>query len=262
MCIIVKSQQVTIVDSLDNKPIPYTKIISSENLFLTDSLGVYNFEKFPTEEVSVHSAGYEIKKLKLNSEIIQLTPKINNIDNIVISKNNFDNDKELGFNADKNSIILNSKVEFAIEIKNTNDNTCRIEKVKIPFKKSLNKKGYLLFDFYNSIEGKIEKKINMLNYVFPVSFLEANNMVTLKEKIYIEDQGSIYISVIWVENTYSKSETFDNKIYFFTKQQKPFGKMFVRKSNYEGWNLKPYFEDGQTKNSIIPAFKVLSKCGN
>lgn len=260
LSIIVKSQQVIIVDSLDNKPIPFTKIIDSKNLYLTDSTGRYKFENLPNEEVFVLSSGYNTKKLKINSEVIKLSPKITNIEKVIISKNNFINDKELGFNSGKNYIIIDQKREFAIEVYNHVDKNCRIEKVLIPFKKSSYKKGYLLFDFYESLDGKIGQKINVQNYVFPVSFLENNNLLILKEKIYLEKQSSIFISVIWVENSYSKSESFSNKIYFYTKQNKSAGKMYVRKSNYNGWEIKPLIEDQYTKTSIIPAFKLLSKC--
>lgn len=258
--LIVKSQQLTILDSLDSKPVPYSKIMDGKNLYLTDSLGKYNFEYFPTDEVTIISAGYETKRLKLKSAIVRISPKIINIENVVISQKNFVTDKKLGFDNGKNSMVIDQKREFAVEIKNYGNTTCRIDKILIPFKKSSNKKGYLLFDIYNSNNIEITEKLNNNNYVIPIAILEKNSLFPLKEKIYIEKQHSIYLSVIWVENTYNKSELFSNKIYLNTIPNKTNAKMYVRKSNYNSWNLKPYIENIQSTNSIIPAFKVFAKC--
>lgn len=47
----IKSQQITVVDSLDDQPIPFAKIFDSKNLYLTDSAGRYNFENLPNEQM-------------------------------------------------------------------------------------------------------------------------------------------------------------------------------------------------------------------
>lgn len=257
----IKSQQIIVVDSLDDRPIPFAKIFDSKNLYLTDSAGRYNFENLPNEQVYVSSSGYQIKKVKITDKTIKLSPKITNIEAVVIDNKPFNIDEEIGFNKSKNSIIIDYKREFAIELNNLTNKNCKLESLVIPFKKSSYQKGYLLFDFYESIDGKIGQKINMHNYVVPISSLERNHILTLKEKIYMEKQSSIFVSVIWVENTYNKSESFTNKVYFYTKQNSTEGRMYVRKSNYNGWDLKPYIEDG-AKPSIIPAFKALIKCTN
>lgn len=262
LSIIVKGQQVSVVDSLDNKPIPFARIFDNKNVYLTDSSGRYNFERILSEQVLVLSSGYETKKLKITNEIIRLSPKIIDIDKVVITNKNFFIRREIGFIKSKNSIVLDHKREFAIELNNLTDENCRLENLVIPFKKSSNNKGYLLIDFYESLEGNVGQKINTQNYVFPISSFAQNNNVVLKENIYMEKQSSIFISMTWVENTYHKSESFANKLYFYTKQSHSNGKMLVRKSNYNGWDLKPYVEDRSVKSSIIPAFKVLSKCSN
>ncbi|WHF51283.1 hypothetical protein QGN23_12710 [Chryseobacterium gotjawalense] len=65
LSIFIKSQEIIIIDSLDNKPIPFCKIMDSDHLYITDSLGKYSFATFPKESVIISSAGYEVKKITL-----------------------------------------------------------------------------------------------------------------------------------------------------------------------------------------------------
>lgn len=260
LSIFVSSQEVKIVDSIDTKPISYSKIIGYDNLYVTDSLGRYNFEVFPKGEVIISSAGYETKKISKMSKLIKLKPKFIQVETINLSEQNFNNENELGFLRSKNLIIIDQKREFAIEIINNDNNLCKVEKIIIPFKKSINDKGYLLIDFYENENGKVGFKLNTDEYFIPVKILQRNNILQVKDKIFIEKGKSIYVSTTWVENIFTKSEIYSNKIYFNTKKNKQQGKMFVRKTNNYNWALKAYTENIETKNSIIPAFKIIAKC--
>ncbi|WHF51276.1 hypothetical protein QGN23_12675 [Chryseobacterium gotjawalense] len=259
LSIFIKSQEIIIIDSLDHRPISFCKIMDSDHLYVTDSLGKYNFATFPKESVIISSAGYEVKKITLKTGIVKLTPKFIQISEINISNNNLKIDTELGYKSSKNTIIIDQNREFAVEIKSQNAN-CLIDNVSIPFKKSSSSKGYLLVDIYHDENGKIGEKINASNYVLAIEKLGKNNILQLIDEIYIEKGNAIYISIIWVENTYTKSEKFANKIFLYTQPHKSSGKMFVRKSNYGDWDLKPYIENVDQKNSIIPALKIHGKC--
>lgn len=250
-------QEIRIIDSIDDKPIPYGKIYLENRLLISDSLGKYFFDERPVGFI-IRANGYEDKSIvSLNSNIIKLKPIFNNIERVELDENNFNVSDLLGYKKGKNTIIIDSSKEFAIKIINP-FHLCQLEDVKIPFKKSLHKKGYLILDIYEEKNNKIGDKLNSNNYVISLDNLKSGNSVKINEKIIIEE--SFYVSVIWVENLYTKSNMFTNKVYLNVKDKSSSGKMFVRKSTYNSWDIKPFEEDSSSKNSIIPAFSVSVKC--
>lgn len=253
----VYGQEIKVVDSIDHKPIPYARIFLKDKLLITDSLGRYFFDKYPNEFV-VRANHYQNKTVSsIQNNLVKLNPTYKDIDEVELKNNNFVVNNVLGFKKDKNSIIVDSSKEFAIRISNP-FSLCKLENIKIPFKKSLHYKGYLILDIYEEKDNGIGEKLNSNNYVVSLADLKNNKSVEINEKMIID--GSFYISVIWVENLYNESDLFTNKVYLNVKNKGEFGKMYVRKSTYNSWNLQPFEENISSENSIIPAFSISAKC--
>ena len=255
-----QAQQIVIVDSLDNSPIAFSRIYDKNRLYIADSLGKYKFDFWPNDGITVESGGYQSKYITSKSSIIKLYPKINDIENVLISPLRFKKKISLGYELSSNSIVIDKEREMAVEITNNHTKPCLVDEVIIPFRKALHNKGYLFIDFYASKDGKVGEKLNTKNYILPIYNIKSNNALKLEQKIIIEAGGSIFLAVSWIENTFSSSEVFTNKIFLFTKKKHPKSTMYVRKSNYRSWDLRPFVDFGDSKETIIPAFKLLTKC--
>lgn len=249
-------QEIIIVDSIDKKPVAYAKIYLKNKLLITDSLGKYSFDEKP-DEFMIRANGYQDRNVSSIDHIIQLKPDFKDIDEIEVSRDNFSVDTSIGFQKSKNTIVIDSNKEFAIRIIHPFD-LCKLEDIKIPFKKSIHDKGYLIVDIYEENRSGVGARLNSNSYVVPVKSLKKTNSVKINEKIIVE--SAFYLSVIWVENLYTKSNQFTNKIYLNVKDKNIQGKMFVRKSTYNLWDLKPLEENALSENSIIPAFSASAKC--
>lgn len=257
LSIFANSQKITVVDSIDKKPVAYSKIIDKDNLYVTDSLGNYFFDKKITSSVEISANGYKSKKTIINSGTIILSPEIIKLEEVKLSKTV---QKELGLESSKNQIFFDNKREYAVEITNTVSDNCKVDELIIPFKKSLNKNGYLIIDIYDAINGKIEQKLNYENYVIPIKELSKKKTVKIEDHVYITKNSSVYISMIWVENLAKDSENFSNKVYLFTKSNNAKGRMYVRNTYYKGWDIKPYNEEVGIKDPWIPAIKINANC--
>lgn len=258
--LLFNSQKIKIMDSINNNPIPHAKIISNNNLYLTDSLGVYNFESIPKEEITITASGYESKLTKLNSNSIKLNPKIIPIDEVKISNKKLGIQHTIGYKNGSPTTFISENLEYAIEIKNDYEFLCKVDEIEIPFKKAKNKKGYLLIDLYESHNAEIGEILNSTNYTIPISTLGKNKFVKIKDNIYIDKNQSIYIAITWIESTYEHSENFSNKIDFFSLPKGSIGKMFVRRTTYKKWDTTPLIENKETKFNFIPAFRIHTKC--
>ncbi|MGV0966502.1 hypothetical protein [Empedobacter falsenii] len=257
LSIFANSQQISIVDSIDKRPIAYSKIIDKDNLYVTDSLGNYFFNKKITNIVEILANGYKPKKTLILSDTIILSPIVIKLDEIKLSKTI---KKELGYKLSKSQLFLDNKREYAIQITNSFSDNCKIDELIIPFKKSLNKNGYLMFDVYEDNSGKIGQKLNYENYIISIKDLTKNKSIKISDHINLVKNSSIYISMIWIENLAKNSENFTNKIYLFTKPTLPKGRSYIRASYYSGWDIKPYEDDINTKDSNIPAIKINALC--
>lgn len=260
--ILFKSQRIQIVDSLDNRPIALSKIIDNNNLYLTDTLGVYSFKKIPEEKVLIRASGYEDKivKLKLNFNSIKLQPKLINIEEINLIKKNMTTPHIFGIKSKNATSFLSEKKEYAIEIKNETQKDCKVEQIEIPFKKAKNKKGFLLIDFYDSIDGKIGIILNRKNHVIPVANLYQNKIFQVNDNIYIHKNNAIFLAITWVYNTYESSDDASNAITFYSLPKGIAGKMHLRITSYKRWDTIPLIENENTKSSFIPAFRIITKC--
>ncbi len=73
--LIVKSQKISVVDSLDNSSISYSEILVDGNRFFTDSLG--NFDLSGTyKNLIIRKPGYYDKTLKKIDHLVKLSPKV------------------------------------------------------------------------------------------------------------------------------------------------------------------------------------------
>lgn len=259
--LLFKSQSIKVVDSLNNKSIPFAKIISKDHLYLTDSSGVYIFEKIPTENVTISAPGYENKATEIKSNLLlTLTPKIIPIEEVKISSKKLDIDNIIGYKNGKQITFISENIEYAIELKNDSELECKIDNIEIPFKKSKNKKGYLLLDMYENKNGRIGNILNNQNYIIPISSLDKNNLLKVKDNIYFHKNESIYIAVTWIENIAKNSDKFTNIISFFSLPKGSNGKMYSRRTTYQSWDTTPLIENQDTKSSFIPAFRIHTKC--
>ncbi len=249
-------QGIIIVDSIDNKPVAHAKIYLKNKLLITDSLGKYFFDEKP-DEFMIRTNGYQDRNVSLINHMIKLKPGFKDISEIEVSRDNFNVNTSIGFQKSKKTIIIDSNKEFAIRIIHP-FGLCKLEGIEIPFKKSLHDKGYLILDIYEENRSGVGARLNSNSYVVPVNSLKKTNSVKINEKIIVE--SAFYVSVIWVENLYTKSNQFTNKIYLNVKDNSIQGKMFVRKSTYNLWDLKTFEENAISENSIIPAFSASAKC--
>lgn len=81
----VKSQKITIVDSLDNFPISYSEILIDGNRFFSDSLGFFHLSK-EFKNLTIKKPGYHNKILKKAENIVKLSPKVINIPEVLVTK--------------------------------------------------------------------------------------------------------------------------------------------------------------------------------
>lgn len=250
-------QKIKIIDSIDNKSIPYAKIYVDDKLLIADSSGQYFFDKQPSNFI-IRSNNYLDKKiLNLESDIIKLLPHYKKIDTVKLSKDHFPTQNHVGFKKSKNVIAIDNNREFAVKIINP-FGLCKLENIEIPFKKFLHNKGYLIVNVYGDENNMIGDKLNENEYVIPLVDIKRNNSVEIKERVIVEQ--AFYISVMWVENIYSKSDVFTNKVYLYVKNNMDLGEMLVRRTVYNSWNIKPFKESSSSENSIIPAFSASIKC--
>lgn len=259
-------QQINIIDSLDQKAIPYSRIYTKDKLMVTDSAGSYNLVGISDSIIKIVSTEYHSKTitktgLQFPKEVF-LQPIINNIDEVKIrNSKNFTTTEIRGFPKIKksSSIALDNRVEFAIKIESS-ESDCFLKNIKIPIKKTINNLGYIIADIYLLSDDFALKKINQEKISISVKDLLAKKSIIINENIMIEKNKPFYVSILWIENLKENSDEFSNQIFIYTKSNDKIGKMKVRKSNYIYWDDVPDFSDENVALSIIPAITVESKC--
>jgi hypothetical protein len=200
-------------DSISGEPIPYVNIwVENETIGTTSDVnGSFSLD-IKEEKVLVFSAlGFEIKRVSSKKEIIVLTPKIFELNEVVIDRPKFKKEIEIGENIQKKSIRItaifsNLKGRY-FPFQESYKETKFIKKVKIFTKSNIaaakfklrvlgvNKLGYPGNDLIDeeiiiTVEkGKNENVINFekYNFVFP-----ENGIFIVFETLFLEENKSFY----------------------------------------------------------------------
>jgi hypothetical protein len=196
---ILYSQKIQILDSINNKPIPFVKILTkNNNIYITDSIGVLNemnFEKsfYP---IIISKTGYIDQTISKYKQNIQLSLKIKNIEevklrnDIVITK-----DKYQIFNV---TTIKDNDFEYGIILYNKKEQIGKLKNIILNIKKNkgVNENIYLLLKFYPIDNENIStstistKKIRIID-------LFINNNIDLKDlDIFFEKKIMLSLQVI------------------------------------------------------------------
>ena len=209
---LVYSQKIEIRDSTNNSAISYAKIKIGQNIFYSDSIGVFNFDQnlLKDNSIIIEKYGYDKKNISLLNikQNILLAPTYISIDEVKITTKKI---VEVGENYKKGKSTLFPKgVEIGFTIKNPFSKNGLLKSIEVPVKNVINTEGFLILNFYR-IKNDLPSNevINNNPIIIPLSELKKRkNMIDLtKDKIQFPAEGFLIGAYI-----VSKVGVFENKI--------------------------------------------------
>lgn len=199
--IISYSQVITIVDSTDNKLVPYSAV-KYENYkgFYADSSGYINLNNLVFDTLEIHNINYKTKIIPFSelTDTIKLTRVVHTLDEVVLTNRDFKKIKTLGLKKAKNCgswpLFNHHKIITAFKPK-TLYNTILIENLLMSFQNDLD------FDKINLqfFIGEITEKNTDLNLIFLSEVLEEKHLTnpnvlsySFIDKVEVSNQGFIF----------------------------------------------------------------------
>lgn len=187
------AQKIYIKDSINNEPIKYAKITLDNEIFYSDSLGIFNLNENKPEFFGIEKSGYEKRNIFKSeySKDVYLSPKLIPIDDVIIPHRqtiivgkNFKNN---------NTTFLPKGIGLGTIINNNYNKEGIVKSIEIPIKTKIENTGFLIINFYelqNNLPGNT--KINDNPLIIPVSsLLRKNNKIALEEKVSFPKNGFV-----------------------------------------------------------------------
>lgn len=217
----------TVLDSIDKKPIAYSQIFCKENSFFTDSLGLIQLNEHCTFPLKIIRNGYNDKIIYKFLPQIYLKPKFSEISEIKIipRKNKIFHNK-----IHNNNLVFRKNVGFGFSLKGIKNKTGILKNITIPFTIANNVENIKLkIDFYHYDSGKMaEYPINQENIIIKIDKQNKDKIFIDFSDYNIEIKDNFVISLIEIvgdgkvdTNTVANIEN-NNIQLFFSKSKGDF----------------------------------------
>ena len=230
-----KSQTISIIDSLDAKPVSFVEVVMDGKLFYADSLGKFRVHR-TFDELVLRKEGYYDKKVNVFTGKILLSQKVVRIPEVRLAKRE---KKTFGFPAKKNrSVRLSSitprSVELGYLIENPYQKSGILKSMMLPMKKVFDNENARLFIRFYPIENGVPAKESIDNSLVIIGL---NQMIKNKNNIPLENipisEEGILLSVQVIEEfgTSDVNQPIKSSVQFFSSSKKvPF---FIRNTQKE-----------------------------
>jgi hypothetical protein len=193
------AQKVEVQDSINGKPISYAEFQIDGSVFFADSLGQFNFTKNYKSFV-VYKPGFLPKTINKFSNLIKLSPKTYEIQEVVLKKYNL---KSIDSKIKKNNTwILPFGLQIGFKYYNPYHQEGIIKKITIPIKQIYDNKNAVLsirFYKYSGDEIEIEPIENGVIEISVDQLKRKKNTIDISENGIILPENGVFISLNVIE---------------------------------------------------------------
>lgn len=234
LSLVLSAQKISILDSIDHRPIAYAEIVFEDNSYFTDSLGRIEITDNKVFPLRIKKVGYKDKVLSKWTNTILLSPKVIDIEEVEIKNPKYieyDNKK-----LRKNTTLFHINTSIGIIINGEKDREGRLTELRIPIKRIYDNNTLLKVDFYKIENGKISNSpINSESVFAKVGDLKNRTDLVLplkKYKVFFKEK--VLVSIRIIDET-GKTETTLGKpsIQFYNAKQK--GDIYFYNIQLEQW---------------------------
>lgn len=234
--IIVKSQKISVVDSLDKSSISYSEILIDGNRFFTDSLGNFNLSG-AYKNIIIKKPGYYDKTLKKIENLVKLSPKVISIPEVHLTKRER---KYISAKTKNNSTtVIPLGLEYGFKISNPYNKDGIIKSLMVPIKKIYeNKAAILVIKFYSISNEVIENEpIENSSIIININKLnKKENSIDFTDNFVMIPKEGLFISIQVIEEFGSDKIKIDKpSISFINSVQK--GKIYFLDVYERKWKL-------------------------